>query len=97
MKKFQNDLTLPISIDTSKSEVAEKAVEAGAEIINDISGLRFDEKIAEVAAKNKTGLVLMHLRGDFETMHKQNPVENIFDEISDGFNESLKKAQKFRR
>lgn len=84
---------IPISIDTSKSEVAEKAVTAGAEIINDVSGLRFDESIAEIAAANKTGLVLMHLRGEFETMHKQKPVENIFREVSEGFRQSIEKAR----
>ncbi len=82
-----------ISIDTSKAETAEKAVETGAEIINDISGLRFDEKIAEVAAKHRTGLVLMHLRGEFETMHKQNPVENILSEVTKGFHWSIEKAK----
>ena len=85
IEEISKRFDIPISIDTSKSEVAEKAVEAGAEIINDISGLRFDEKIAEIAAKYKTGLVLMHLRGEFETMHKQNPVENIIEEVSKGF------------
>lgn len=83
---------VPISIDTTKSEVAEKAIQAGAEIINDISGLRFDKKIAAVAAKNKTGLVLMHLRGNFETMHNLPPVENILEEVSQGFRESLSQA-----
>jgi len=86
---------IPISIDTSKAEAAEKAVQAGAEIINDISGLRFDERIAEVAAKYKTGLVLMHSRGDFETMHRQEPVENILNEISNGFRFSIEKAESY--
>ena len=86
---------IPISIDTSKAEAAEKAVQAGAEIINDISGLRFDERIAEVAAKYKTGLVLMHSRGDFETMHRQEPVENILNEVSDGFRFSIEKAESY--
>ena len=83
---------IPISIDTSKSQVARRAVEAGAEIINDVSGLRFDEKIAAVAAEHKSGLVLMHLRGDFETMHRQEPVADVFAEVSDGFGQSLAKA-----
>ena len=86
---------IPISIDTSKAEAAEKAVQAGAEIINDISGLRFDERIAEVAAKYKTGLVLMHSRGDFETMHRQEPVENILNEVSNGFRFSIEKAESY--
>ena len=86
---------IPISIDTSKREVAEKAFEAGAEIINDVSGLRFDECIAEVAAKYQTGLVLMHLRGTFETMHKQDSVEDILLEVSNGFRSSIEKAESF--
>jgi dihydropteroate synthase len=92
IEKIAKKFDIPISIDTSKSEVAESAVNAGAEIINDISGLRFDERVAEVAAKYKTGLVLMHSRGDFEEMHGQKPVENIFEEVSKGFHTSLEKA-----
>ncbi len=86
---------IPVSIDTSKAEVAAKAFEAGAEIINDISGLKFDERIGEVAARYKTGLILMHLRGEFETMHKQSPVEDILAEVSDGFGKSVEKAKSF--
>jgi len=84
---------VPISVDTSKSVVAEKAVEAGAEIINDISALRFDEKIGEVAARHKTGLILMHSRGTFETMHSQEPVEDILAEVTAGFRDSISKAE----
>ncbi len=86
---------VPISVDTTKAEVAERAVNAGAEIINDISGLRFDEKIAEVAAKYKAGLILMHSRGDFSAMHKQATVEDIFREVSGNFRQSIKKAESF--
>ena len=86
---------VPVSIDTSKSEVARKAVEAGAEIINDVSGLRFDEQIAEVAANCRTGLILMHSRGTFETMHKLPAVENILTEVSKGFRQSIEKAKIF--
>ncbi len=83
---------IPISIDTSKAAVAEKAIEAGAEVINDISGLRFDERVAEVAAKTNAGLVLMHSRGEFELMHKQKPVENILREVSESIKWSVEKA-----
>lgn len=86
---------IPISIDTSKAEVAESAINIGAEIINDISGLKFDERIAEISAKHKTGLVLMHLRGDFETMHKLEPVENILEEVEHSFQKSIEKAKNF--
>ncbi|MGI8639903.1 MAG: dihydropteroate synthase [Pyrinomonadaceae bacterium] len=86
---------VPISIDTSKAEVAESAINCGAEIINDVSGLRFDEGIAAVAAKYRAGLVLMHLRGDFEAMHRQKPVKDIHSEISEGFSWSIEKAESY--
>ncbi|MGB7070143.1 MAG: dihydropteroate synthase [Pyrinomonadaceae bacterium] len=76
---------VPVSIDTTKAKVALAAVEAGAEIINDISGLRFDSAVAEVAAKHRSGLVLMHSLGMFETMHRQEPTENILDDVSRDF------------
>lgn len=72
----------PISVDTTKSKVAEKTIDAGAEIINDISGLRFDERIADVAASSNAGLVLMNSRGTFETLHTQSPVEDILAEVT---------------
>lgn len=85
-------LDVPVSIDTSKSAVADAAVDAGAEIINDISGLRFDEAIADVAARHKTGLILMHSRGEFETMHTQPPVEDIITEVEEDLRRSISAA-----
>ena len=79
---------IPISIDTSKSEVARAALDAGAEIINDISGFRFDNEIASVAAKSRAGLVLMHSRGEFEAMHSQPPVDDIMAEVEADFRRS---------
>ena len=86
---------IPISVDTTKSEVAKRAIDAGAEIINDISGLRFDERIGEVAAASKSGLLLMHSRGEFETMHTQPAVADILAEVSEGFRASIAKAKSF--
>lgn len=80
---------IPVSIDTSKSEVAAAAVNAGAEIINDISGLRWDAQIAEVAANVSAGLVLMHSRGGFETMHTQPPVADIISDVAADFRRSI--------
>ncbi len=79
----------PISIDTTKSEVAARAVDGGAEIINDISGLRFDVEIADIAARTNAGLVLMHSRGDFGSMHSQPPVEDIVIDVIDGLQRSI--------
>jgi dihydropteroate synthase len=83
---------IPVSVDTTKSAVADAAVDVGAEIINDVSGLQFDPRIADVAARRWAGLVLMHLRGTFETMHKQTPVADIFDEVITFFRSSIDSA-----
>jgi dihydropteroate synthase len=95
IKAITKRFDVPVSIDTSKSAVAERAIDCGAEIINDVSGLRFDESIAVAAAQTGAGLVLMHLRGEFETMHKQEAVENILPEVSAGFQWSIEKAKSY--
>lgn len=84
---------IPISIDTYKSGVAREAIRAGAEIINDISGLRFDRELAKVAAEHETGLVLMHSRGDFATMHSQEPVEDIISEVTNDLCRAVSAAE----
>lgn len=82
------------SIDTTKASVAGVALDAGVEIVNDISGLRFDPTLADVAARYDAGLILMHSRGTFETMHKQEPVEDILKEVSDGWRRSITEAER---
>ena len=80
---------IPVSVDTTKSGVALAAVDAGAEIVNDISGLRFDDKIADAAAILNAGLVLMHSRGAFDSMHSQPPVDDILAEVASGLRRSI--------
>jgi len=80
---------VPISIDTTKSDVASAALNSGAEIVNDISGLRFDPDLASVVSSHKAALVLMHLRGTFETMHSQEPVDEILPEVISGLRTSI--------
>lgn len=80
---------VPVSIDTSKAEVARAAVDAGAEIINDISGLRWDAEIADAAAASGAGLVLMHSRGEFETMHSEPPVADVIVAVANGLRHSV--------
>ena len=82
------------SVDTTKASVARTALEAGVEIVNDISGLRFDPTLADVAARYDAGLILMHSRGTFETMHQQEPVEDILKEVSDGWRRSIEEAER---
>ncbi|MGH9946322.1 MAG: dihydropteroate synthase [Pyrinomonadaceae bacterium] len=88
-KRFE----IPISIDTNKSEVAAAALDAGAEIINDISGLRFDALIADVAAATGAGVVLMHSRGEFETLHSQPPTDNIIQDVVADFRRAISIAE----
>ncbi len=77
--------SVPISIDTTKSSVARAALDAGAGIVNDISGLRFDLAIADEVARSKAGLVLMHSRA----MQKLPPVADIMSEVISSVRESL--------
>ena len=88
------NLSAPISIDTTKPEVARIALQAGAEIVNDISGLRFDHTIAEVAAEAQAGLVLMHSRGTPKDMQQIPPMDHAIDEVIASLQESVVLAQK---
>ena len=85
-------LQIPISIDTYKSTVAERALRAGAEIVNDISGLRFDPSLAAVVKKYHAVVVLMHLRGTPRTMQQLPPVQNILSAVRQGLRVSLRRA-----
>jgi dihydropteroate synthase len=70
IEKLRGKIRIPISVDTSKSKVAEAAAGAGAEIINDVTALRNDPRVAEVARRRKLALILMHMRGTPRTMQK---------------------------
>src|SRR6185369_10331083 len=74
-------LRIPISIDTYRAGVARRAIDAGAQIVNDISGLRFDRAMASMVNRKKAGIVLMHSRGDRETLHKQTPMTDPIKEV----------------
>ena len=73
---------VPISIDTRKASVAKVALEAGACIVNDVSGLRHDAGLAGVAARGKAGLILGHLRGEPETMQQDPHFDDVLSEVS---------------
>jgi dihydropteroate synthase len=83
---------LPVSVDTTKAEVARGALDAGAEIINDISGLRFDPNLAAVAAQSGAGLVLMHIRGRPQTMQQDIHYDDLLGEIAAELGESARRA-----
>ncbi len=92
IKDLKKKSHIPISIDTTKFEVAEKAIDAGATIINDISGLQSDEKIAELAAKAKSYLILMHMRGKPNDMQNNVEYNDLIGEISRFFKTATEKA-----
>jgi dihydropteroate synthase len=94
IERLAKSSTVPISIDTTKASVARAALDAGAEIVNDISGLRFDPALADEAARYHAGLVLMHSRGDLKTMHRLEPVADIFAEVEASLRRSVAEAQK---
>jgi dihydropteroate synthase len=87
-------LKIPISIDTQKAEVAEAALDAGAEIINDISGLKSDPRIAEAAARRHAPLILMHIRGEPRTMQKGPFARDVMREVMQGLRKSVILARK---
>jgi dihydropteroate synthase len=82
----------PISIDTTKAQVAEEAVRAGARIINDVSGLRFDPAVAAVARRHRTPLILMHLRGRPETMQSGPFAREVWRSVAAGLSRSIRRA-----
>ena len=85
LKRLRGNLRAPLSLDTYKSEIAERALEYGIEIFNDPSGLTFDPNLAKVAANGNAGLILNHMRGLPETWAKlppmQDPVGTIAREL----------------
>lgn len=86
--------SVPISIDTTKSEVARAALDAGAAIVNDISALRFDFHIADEAARAGAGLVLMHSRGTPATMQRLPPAADILHDVTHSLRSSIAMAER---
>ncbi|HEX5108696.1 MAG TPA: dihydropteroate synthase [Vicinamibacterales bacterium] len=80
---------VPISIDTYKPQVAEAALGAGASLVNDISGLRYEPDLAKVAAKHRSALVLMHTRGRSRNMYEHAVYHDVVDEVLDELRESV--------
>ena len=93
LERLRGKLRIPISIDTTKAEVAEAALRAGASIVNDISALRFDPAMAPLVAKFGAGLVLMHMLGTPKTMQQAPYYEDVVTEVRDFLAERAQYAQ----
>jgi len=93
IKAIKRSLKVPVSIDTCKSEVAREALKAGADIVNDITALRGDEKMARVAAEFNAAVILMHMKGTPRTMQKAPLYNDVVEEIYSYLSESASLAE----
>jgi dihydropteroate synthase len=93
LEALRGRLKIPISVDTRRASVAELAIRAGAELVNDVSGLRSDPRIAEVAARHCVPLVLMHMRGEPRTMQAGGFARDIMKDVIQGLRKSVAVAR----
>src|SRR5499427_1377771 len=89
IQNLRPKLDVPISIDTSKTEVARAAIEAGASIVNDITGGRGDEQMLPLVAETKSALIIMHMQGTPRTMQIQPCYTDVVAEISEFFRQQF--------
>lgn len=93
IKELRKRTDVLISVDTYKAEVAKAAIEEGADIVNDISGLRFDPAMAEVLARSDVAVVIMHIKGTPRDMQKNPYYENLLKELLFYFRERISFAE----
>lgn len=89
IERLRGLVQIPISIDTYKSEVARQALLAGASIVNDISGLRFDPQMIGVCLNSSCGVICMHIQGTPQTMQTSPKYGNVVEDLCDDFSQRL--------
>jgi dihydropteroate synthase len=92
IEALAGQVSIPISIDTTKASVARQAVAAGASIINDVSALRMDPQMAVTAARSRVPLILMHMKGTPKTMQVDPEYDDLLAEITSFLNEAIERA-----
>ncbi len=92
IEKIAREISLPLSVDTNKADVALAAVKSGASMINDISGLTFDSRMAGVAASTEADLVIMHIKGTPPDMQKNTVYSSLIEDVLDFLLGSVKIA-----
>ena len=92
IQKLRQASSIPISIDTTKATVAQKAIAAGADIVNDISGATFDDKMLETVAQLDVPIVLMHIRGNPQTMQSLTDYQDVVAEVVEFLRAQIDKA-----
>jgi dihydropteroate synthase len=93
LDRLRGRLKIPISIDTQKAAVAERAIAAGAEMINDVTALRTDRELAKVARRHRLPLILMHMRGVPRTMQKRPFARNVVRDVVSGLRAAVARAR----
>lgn len=94
LKKLRDKLEIPISVDTYKSGVAQKAIEYGVEVINDPSGLTFDPNLAKTIANGDAGVVVNHMRGTPESWAKLGPMKDIMNTLGKDLDAAANRARR---
>jgi dihydropteroate synthase len=94
IKVLRGKLHIPMSVDTQKAEVAEAALAAGAEILNDISALRNDPRLAEVARRSRVPMILMHMRGTPRTMQRGPFARDVIRDVMTGLRDAIARARR---
>jgi dihydropteroate synthase len=94
LKRLRGKLGIPLSLDTYKAEIAQRALDYGVEILNDPSGLTFDADLSRVAASGNTGLVLNHMRGQPETWAKLGPMPDVMGTICKDLEATVSRARR---
>ena len=93
IEKLSKRIPIPISIDTTKAGVAEQAIKAGASMINDVSSLRFDPKMASIAVDYAVPVILMHMLGNPKTMQIEPTYDDLIGEIKAFFENAIGQAE----
>ena len=94
LKKLRDKLEIPISVDTYKSGVAQKAIEYGVEVINDPSGLTFDPNLAKTIANGDAGVLVNHMRGTPESWAKLGPMKDIMNTLGKDLDAAANRARR---
>ena len=92
IRKLRQESTIPISIDTTKATIAKQAIAAGADIVNDISGATFEEQMLDTVAKLDVPIILMHIRGNPQTMQSLTDYRDVVTEVKDFLETQTSKA-----
>lgn len=83
LRGLRREISIPLSVDTYKAEVAQAALEEGADVVNDISALRFDAAMVSLVAREKVPVVLMHMQGTPQTMQQKPHYQDVLAEVKD--------------